>query len=425
MKKDKIKILWIVSFPLPAVSHLIGGKKIPFGGWVTTMLNELKSVEEFDIYVAMKSPVDSLKKENIDNITYFLLPQSKSDRFDVYQKDCDYVLDTIKPDILHAEGTEGTHTYRFLSTFKGKNIVSMQGILNGYEPYEYGHLPVADMIATLSGQSALMSIALIANKMLFFKKRVKKEIKTIKLAQNILGRTTWDRAHSYAINPQAKYYLCYRILREPFYHTKWDINKIKRHTIFIGNSFQPRKGAHIVFQAVAQLKNQYPDIQIIIAGEKPQRQSIKEWKKIIGYPAYLQNLAKKLDIQSHIQYTGVLQANQMAEKMAQSHLCVLSSIIENSPNTLGEAMIMGVPAISAYVGGASDMAIDGKEALFYRDDDPMLLAYAIKRVFDDDSLALSLSVNAKARAAQTHDPKANRQRMIDAYKDVFLKDRDE
>jgi hypothetical protein len=71
------------------------------------------------------------------------------------------------------------------------------------------------------------------------------------------------------------------------------------------------------------------------------------------------------------------------------------------------------------------MAIDGKEALFYRDDDPMLLAYAIKRVFDDDSLALSLSANAKARAAQTHDPKANRQRMIDAYKDVFSKDSDE
>jgi len=419
-----MKVLWIVSFPLPVVSHILGIDKIPFGGWVSTMLSQLEPIGDLEISVAMKSPVKELIKERIGDIDYYLVPQSLEDRFDIYQKDCEYVLKDCNPDILQAEGTEGAHTMRFLKTWNGNNLVSMQGILNGYEPYEYGHLPIADMLFSFNLQEALMSLALIANKKLNFKKRVKKEIETISMAKNILGRTTWDRAHSYAINPKAPYFFCPRILREPFYQIKWDINNKNTHTIFIGNSFQPRKGAHIVFRAVAQLKEEFPEIRIVIAGEKPMKNSWKEWKKIIGYPAYLQNLAKKLDIEKHITYTGVLQADGMAEQMSISHVCVLSSIIENSPNTLGEAMIMGVPAISAYAGGVADMAQDGKEAIFYRDDDPQMLAYAIKRVFDSDELALNLSKYGRLKALKTHDPIINRDRMLSIYKSVYSQGKD-
>jgi len=419
-----MKVLWIVSFPLPVVSHILGIDKIPFGGWVSTMLSQLEPIGDLEISVAMKSPVKELIKERIGDIDYYLVPQSLEDRFDIYQKDCEYVLKDCNPDILQAEGTEGAHTMRFLKTWNGNNLVSMQGILNGYEPYEYGHLPIADMLFSFNLQEALMSLALIANKKLNFKKRVKKEIETISMAKNILGRTTWDRAHSYAINSKAPYFFCPRILREPFYQIKWDINNKNTHTIFIGNSFQPRKGAHIVFRAVAQLKEEFPEIRIVIAGEKPMKNSWKEWKKIIGYPAYLQNLAKKLDIEKHITYTGVLQADGMAEQMSISHVCVLSSIIENSPNTLGEAMIMGVPAISAYAGGVADMAQDGKEAIFYRDDDPQMLAYAIKRVFDSDELALNLSKYSRLKALKTHDPIINRDRMLSIYKSVYSQGKD-
>jgi len=419
-----MKILWIVSFPLPVVSHLLGIDKIPFGGWVSTMLSQLESIEELHIAVAMKSPVKKLVKERIGKVDYYLLPQSSTDRFDIYQEDCEFVLKDFDPDILQAEGTEGTHTMRFLKTWDGNNLVSMQGILNGYEPYEYGHLPIADMLFSFNLKKVLMSIALIANKKLNFKQRVKKEIETISMAKNILGRTTWDRSHSYAINPQALYFFCPRILRKPFYTTKWDINKKDTHTIFIGNSFQPRKGAHIVFRAVAQLKDEFSDIRIVIAGEKPMKNSWKEWKKIIGYPAYLQNLAEELDIEKHITYTGVLQADSMAEQMSKAHVCVLSSIIENSPNTLGEAMMMGVPAISAYAGGVADMAKDGKEAIFYRDDDPQMLAYAIKRVFDSDELALALSKYGRIKALKTHDPITNRDLMLDIYQSVYNQGKD-
>ena len=65
------------------------------------------------------------------------------------------------------------------------------------------------------------------------------------------------------------------------------------------------------------------------------------------------------------------------------------------------------------------MAQDGKEALFYRSNDPKLLAWNLKRVFDSDELALSLSENGKKKALFTHDPERNAQLLIDAYTDLL------
>ena len=81
--------------------------------------------------------------------------------------------------------------------------------------------------------------------------------------------------------------------------------------------------------------------------------------------------------------------------------------------------MVGTPCVSAYVGGVSDMAEDGKEALFYRNDDPKLLAWNLKRIFDDDNLALSLSEAGKEKALITHDAKRNAQLLIDAYTDIL------
>ncbi len=98
---------------------------------------------------------------------------------------------------------------------------------------------------------------------------------------------------------------------------------------------------------------------------------------------------------------------------------MLTSVAENSPNTLGEAMLVGTPCISAYVGGAPDMAEDGTEALFYRSDDPALLAWCVKRIFDDDALAAELSANARRKARQTHNAEANAQTLYNVYRDIL------
>ena len=114
-----------------------------------------------------------------------------------------------------------------------------------------------------------------------------------------------------------------------------------------------------------------------------------------------------------------LQAEKVADKLSKVHAYVLCSAAENSPNTLGEAMCIGTPCVAAYVGGVPDMATDGENALFYRNDDPALLAWNIKRIFDDDELALKLSANGKKQARITHDAEKNAQALFEIYKEIL------
>ena len=65
------------------------------------------------------------------------------------------------------------------------------------------------------------------------------------------------------------------------------------------------------------------------------------------------------------------------------------------------------------------MAIDGQEALHYRNDDPALLAWKVKCIFDDDALAQKLSEQGSRKARKTHDAAANAKQLIDVYEEIL------
>ena len=124
-------------------------------------------------------------------------------------------------------------------------------------------------------------------------------------------------------------------------------------------------------------------------------------------------------MENHIAFTGPLSAQQVADKLAHVNAYVLSSAVENSPNTLGEAMMIGTPCVASYVGGVADMAEDGREALHFRNDDPALLAWNVKRIFDNDELALQLSKNGKKKASETHDAEKNAEQLLNVYREIL------
>ena len=298
-------------------------------------------------------------------------------------------------------------------------VVSMQGILNGQYQYQCGQLPMDDMMFSGSLINMFAAWILHLRKRLWYKPRMKPEREIIEQAEYILGRTTWDRAHTYAINPDAKYFSCNRVLRAPFYTTKWDIDKMERHTIYVGNGYFALKGLHFVIMALPQLIREYPDLKLYVAGYKPYE--AKDNRSFIkkGYAAYLKKLIQDLDVEKHIEFTGPLSAQQVADKLAHVNAYVLSSAVENSPNTLGEAMMIGTPCVASYVGGVADMAEDGMEALHFRNDDPALLAWNVKRIFDNDELALHLSENGKKKASVTHNAQKNAEQLITVYREIL------
>ena len=84
--------------------------------------------------------------------------------------------------------------------------------------------------------------------------------------------------------------------------------------------------------------------------------------------------------------------------MAHSNAFLLASSIENSPNSLQEAMLLGVPCVSSFVGGTGSIVTSSNQVALYAYDDPMLAAYELSKIFEDNKYAKELSKNAIARA---------------------------
>lgn len=415
----RMKVLWVVNLTVPRGSSLAEPGSATFGGWISSMLAQLAASPEVEMAVVARSAGGPMEKAVFSGVTHYYLPLHPRDPLDVTQADCRAVLDDFGPDLLHAEGTEMAYTRRFLRSWSGANVVSVQGILQGLEPHEYGGLAVEDFLFSMRPRQMLIGAGLIAARHLRFRPRLKHEAESLQLAQNILGRTQWDRAHTFALNPRAPYFTVHRVLRPAFYERPWTLEGAERHSLFVGNAFAPRKGVHFVLQAMAQLRDRYPDMRLYVAGPRLEAAGWRDWKKQVGYPAYLLDRIRALGLQDRVIFTDVLSSGEMADRMRRSHAFILSSLIENSPNSLAEAMALGVPTISAYAGGAPDMAEDGREALFYRPIDPQMLAWRITQIFDSDALARKLGAAARKRALKTHDPVDNRDRLLAAYRAIL------
>ncbi len=417
-----MRILWTVNLIPAEAAQELGIHSEVLGGWVESMAGQLRGREDIELGIACKAEPGQVFQMELDGIHYYSLSYSPKHAMEELPTQCEQIIEDFKPDLIQIEGTEFLHAKVMLGCGKEKQIptvVSMQGILNGQYQYQCGQLPVDDMMFSTSLTKIFAAWILHLRKRLWYQPRMKPEREIIQQADYILGRTTWDRAHTYAINPNAQYFSCNRVLRAPFYEKKWEIDKIERHSIYVGNGYFALKGLHFVILALPQLIREYPDVKLYVAGYKPYESKDRRSMIKKGYAAYLKKLVQDLQVEEYIEFTGPLKAEQVAEKLATVHAYVLSSAVENSPNTLGEAMMVGTPSVASYVGGVPDMAVDGEEALHYRNDDPALLAWKIKSIFDDDELARKLSEQGQRKARKTHDAAANAEQLIRVYQEIL------
>lgn len=412
-----MRVLWVTAQVLPLVCEDLGLKTNGFGGWVMNMLQQLLSVDEMELGVAMvSSKTNNIMCVTKGRIKCYVAPDCGNKG--ISEENRNSIIEMFNPDIIHVEGNEfGIHN-AFSQVKSIPVIVSLQGILSGYEQYQYGELPIADYMFSPSKHNVISSWILYFRKHFLFDKRLLVENETIKNAKYISGRTFWDRAHSYWINPDAVYFPCNRILRPVFYEKEWNYDKCEPLSIFVGNGYSPLKGIHNVIDALGLLKKEYPSIKLYVAGENPICKKGISVKRL-GYSNLLRKRIREADVEDNVFFTGSLNGENMVEMMLKCNVYVLPSLIENSPNTLGEAMILGMPCVSAYTGGASEMAVDEKECLFYRANDPKLLAWQLKRVFDNRLFAEQIGINAREHAMITHDPIRNRDALIDAYNKIM------
>ena len=191
------------------------------------------------------------------------------------------------------------------------------------------------------------------------------------------------------------------------------------HTIFMSQAAQPLKGLHQLLEALPLILRLYPDTRVFVAGTNfVNRRNWREKLKFGTYANYIRHLIRKYRLEEHVMFTGPLQADAMRNHLLNSHVYVCPSAIENSPNSLGEAQLLGVPCVASNCGGIPDMVEDGVTGTLYPFAEHEFLAAAVCRIFEQPQLAEQYSENGRKAARRRHDSTLNARKLNEIYLQV-------
>lgn len=416
-----MNILWIINTIFPYPAKRLGVPKENFGGWLNGLAENIINNQEIELAIATTYSGSEVLEYKDSKITYFLIPGGTTLKYNVRQEEYwKKINEDFKPDLVHIHGTEYAHGLSFLNACpEVRNVVSIQGLVYRCAEVYFGNISSEIIKKNITFRDVIKQDNLFQQKKKF-EQRGRNEIEIIKKANAILGRTTWDYANTNSINQNAKYYKSNETLRKTFYKKGWNIDNIERHTLFCSQASYPIKGFHYLIEAVDILKRQYPDIKLYVAGPNViDDSSFMKKIKMTGYAKYLSKLIKKYNLQEQIMFTGLLNEEQMVEKLLSTHVFVLPSVIENSSNSLGEAMLIGMPCVASNTGGTMDILEHKKEGYVYPYTEPAMCAEYISKIFKNDELAKTFGQKARVTALERHNPEKNVKSVVEIYKKVI------
>jgi len=420
-----MKVLWVTNVPLPEASLLIGHDPLPYGGWLINEAKQLSKEKNVELQIAF--PLGGLKKVQVINgeaITYYAFPflktssdVSNNDRLGLFS-----IIEQSKPDIVHIFGTELFHALAFVKMCIEKElacVISIQGLVSFIAKHYMNGIPNSVQHSfTLRDLLKLDNIKMQQRKLLI---RGKSEIEALQKVRHVIGRTNWDYACTKMINPIVQYHYCNETLRSEFYRNSWEFAKCEQYSIFVSQGSYPIKGLHFMLEAFPYILRRFPDAKLYIGGvDITETKNLKQKLRASSYGNYVKSLIRKYDLEERVVFTGSLAEKEMCERYLNSHVFVCPSTIENSPNSLGEAMSLGVPSVASDVGGITDLFTHKEDGFVYQTDAPYMLAYYICEIFDNRQLAEHFSRNARKKAEKRHNEQTNHRRLIEIYDAISM-----
>jgi len=368
-----------------------------------------------------------------------------ADRYDEkLEKRLRAILDAYQPDIVHCFGTEYPHTLAMCRVFERKErlLIGIQGLCAVYANAFFADMP-PKAINKVTFRDWLKKDSM-RDQQKNFVRRGAMEMEAIGIAGNVTGRTQWDRHYTRKWNKNARYFSMNETLRPEFYESRWNPEDCRKHSIFLSQGDYPIKGLHYMLTALPAVREKYPDVRIYVAGpDLTKYGTVMEKIKISGYGQYLRRLIRDNDLKEQVFFTGRLNARQMRDQYLKSHLFVCPSSIENSPNSLGEAMLLGMPCVSADVGGISSIFTHGKDGILYQgfrtpdndydnmenlktEDEEQLectskrLAQSILEMWDNLPKMDEYCKNARNHAEKTHNRESNYKKLTEIYSGLMI-----
>lgn len=428
-----MRVLWLCNIMLPMVAEKLHMESNVKEGWITGILTRLIAEgKESGITLGIAFPANENLAHFHDVYVFNNIPvecfgfYEDMSRLEQYQPDLERrmeeIIDQFKPDLVHVFGTEYPHALSMARVYPHPErlLVGIQGVISWYAEQYLADLP-KEVYESRTFRDIVKKDSILQQKEKYTK-RGEMEIKTTRIAGNITGRTDFDRSFMESVNPDAVYYSMNETMRPCFYEGAWSLDKCHKHQIFVSQADYPIKGFHYLLQALPAILKEFPDTKVMVSGNNILRGGgIINRLKTSAYAKYLEKLIKEYALEDKIVFLGRLSAEQMKEQYLKCHTFVCPSVLENSPNSVAEAMLLGTPVVAARVGGIPSMITDRKDGLLYTGNDVEELSRTVIGLWKDESVLPMSGRLAKAavlRARAAHDPETNFNRLKEIYREI-------
>jgi glycosyltransferase involved in cell wall biosynthesis len=174
------------------------------------------------------------------------------------------------------------------------------------------------------------------------------------------------------------------------------------YALFFGR-LSKEKGVLNLIEAFASLNKG----TLYIAGTGPEQEKIE-------------SVISKKGLENRVKLLGLLNSNEMKEKVRKCKFVVLPSIwYENCPYSIIEALTLGKPVIGSKIGGIPELVIDGKNGFTYEYNDRQDLACKMDKLFTDSELVKQMGENAKINAKKLYSKDTYYDKIIKVYEQVL------
>jgi glycosyltransferase involved in cell wall biosynthesis len=424
-KPRKLRVLWFVNTPFSGDeigTNISGGR----GGWLSNLAGVVRGDIELhlaSIHPYRRSPVTAgnvttwfIKPDfwRIRLLTQSLFNYRFLSDFDI--RHAINLVNAIAPDIIHIHGTERSYIELLDPKWRlNKPIaVSLQGIMGSYSRQFPGGFRDSFLFSYFYNKGGRLN-SILPKRFIgswdYTRRQARREQMLLQFAPYIDGRTTYDKSAARFLAPNAKYFHIDRVLRPEFLAARWTDSAIRPLLLHSTLSDSLSKGFDLILEAYQLLSRPFPELTWNVAG-------LTESSKIVA--ASLKKLGCSLP-SGRIRLIGSLSATELINCMKDASLFVLTSYCENSPNSLAEAQVLGVPCIASNVGGVSTYLRDGLNGILFPPGDPLALAGAISSAIDDRERLIELSNNAREEALRRHAPETIRQQLLEMYDSIVGK----
>lgn len=400
-----MRILWFTNTPSNASKEFNYG--VFGGGWISALETLIVKEQIHEIGICFFYSGTEYKTITKDGVTYYGLPFEKEGTIErIYNRHAgklndtksiyiDSVLSDFNPDLVHVFGTEMGYGELLMNKFH-KVLFHLQGLTAPYaEVYFPNGIGKSDVLKKSRFANIIRGISFY-NHYKLFKSRAIREVRIVKKWKYFTGRTEWDRNYIQLLNPAAVYFHNEELLREQFFKSEWSPPSIpdNKKNIVVGTTINPNiyKGLDLVYKSLALLSDYSITWKIFGLNEDNDLNKMVKALLPAGY------------LNSSIIFYGQIDSPALIAELKTCHFFVHPSYIDNSPNSVCEAMLLGMPVLSSSVGGIKSLITHQQNGFLFNPYDKYDLAGLLVSLINNYHIGVKAGSNARITAMKRHSP---------------------